>query len=383
MSFLRLRETLVKHKRLLCVCLGNCVISVGSTCFYYAELHHLNDYPSFAVQLNAVLGIVVAAVGLLVSRVICKRDGIGQSDTDFPSPTFRQWLSLACFLAAQNTLEIASIQQIGDDNLPPILQQSVVPLSFVISSVMLRSKYTRAQLFGAALVVVGVIAGFLPTVWGGNRTSVIHVGWVLVFILSRVPQAFANVFAEGMLRGSSHMSWAFKVTLYVQFIALPLNFVSSCLLELVRTGDAGRVFVDYGAGAKCLFQGVGGSKDECATAWRSVLLFAVPGAFYLISEFQVVQIASATTFFLLAALQLPIQDFLLSLPIIMGDLHSTFHPSFAVSIVIVAAGLAVYGYGALSNSEQDPEPLILEEPEANLQYAQRLSQGGISLPEGL
>ena len=123
---------------------------------------------------------------------------------------------------------------------------------------MLRSKYTRFQLLGAALVVVGVLAGFLPTVWTGNRKSVIHVGWVLVFILSRVPQAFANVFAEGMLRGSSHMSWAFKVTLYVQIMALPLNLLSSCLLEFAKNGDAGRVFADYGAGAKCLFQGVSG-----------------------------------------------------------------------------------------------------------------------------
>jgi uncharacterized membrane protein len=45
---------------------------------------------------------------------------------------------------------------VGNDDLPPILQQAVVPLSLVLSWQLLRTRYTKVQLVGAMMVVAGV-----------------------------------------------------------------------------------------------------------------------------------------------------------------------------------------------------------------------------------
>ena len=57
----------------------------------------------------------------------------------------------------QNTLEIASIQRIGNDNLPPILQQAVVPITLAFSVLALRASYSWPQLLGATVVVLGAL----------------------------------------------------------------------------------------------------------------------------------------------------------------------------------------------------------------------------------
>lgn len=54
------------------------------------------------------------------------------------------------------------------------------------------------------------------------------------------------------------------------------------------------------------------------------------------------QVASATTYFLLAALQLPLQDLALSLTI---KSQATFRPLMIPAIVAVASGLMCYGLG--------------------------------------
>lgn len=320
------------------------------------------------------MGVAVAGVGLLLTRRLAIGDGESDATGEVPCempeiPVTRhaserrplpvglwRWAQLSLLLALQNTLEIASIPRLGNDNLAPILQQASVPLTFSLSCLLLRKCYGCAHLAGAGLIVAGVSVGFLPTFvspGGASSTSSseISAAWVGVFLLSRLPQALANVLAEGSLSGRPHVSWAFRATFYTQVLGLPCNLLSAFVLAFAEHGNAGSVWEDYTQGSRCLFlQGRGlqiqeGGQDSaiCATAWQSVLLFAVPGALFTLSEFQVLQRASATTYFLLAALQLPVQDTLLSMPAVMGDLHSAFHLSFIPAIAIVGIGLWIYG----------------------------------------
>merc|ERR1719375_1785296 len=105
-----------------------------------------------------------------------------------------------------------------------------VPLTMALSFSLLRSRYSRAQLLGATVVVTGIVGGFLPSVLheGGN----ISCAWVFVFLLSRVPQALANVLIEKSLSGRPHVSWTFRATFYTQLLGLPLNFLSALILGM-------------------------------------------------------------------------------------------------------------------------------------------------------
>ncbi|CAE7479696.1 unnamed protein product [Symbiodinium necroappetens] len=119
----------------------------------------------------------------------------------------------------------------------------------------------------------------------------------------------------------------------------PCNFLAALTVSAAWKGDVAIVLEDYSGGMGCLF----GGESSCAGAWHSVLLFAFPGMLYTLTEFQVLQAASATAYFLLAALQLPLQD--LALSVLDGSM-AAFRFSMLPAIGLVAAGLVLYGHGS-------------------------------------
>eukprot|EP00439_Symbiodinium_sp_Y106_P051924 s2704_g6.t3 len=119
----------------------------------------------------------------------------------------------------------------------------------------------------------------------------------------------------------------------------PCNFLAALTVSAAWKGDVAIVLEDYSGGLGCLF----GGDSSCAGAWHSVLLFAFPGMLYTLTEFQVLQAASATAYFLLAALQLPLQDLALS---VLDDTMAAFRFSMLPAIGLVAAGLVLYGRGS-------------------------------------
>jgi len=467
-----------RRVRVLLVCASNCIISLLSTVYYYIELRRFKDYPFFTTQLNALMSVGVAALGLGLTHLVrpkksqecegeedepqqsledgedvealslppsCSRTTAAPSSSSLSSseattsepsrpslprqarlerhkqqqqqqrqqqrqqqqqqqqqqrsqqhrqlhdclleqqhdpiaqatlppiatnegaehseapnccssrPAYLRWVELAFLMALQISMETACIPRIGNDNLPPVLQQAVVPLTFLLATLILKASYTYLQLFGATLVVLGVSCGFVATALQqhhslGNIDGV-AVSW---FLCSRIPQALSNVLGEGILSSRNGIAWVFRTTLYVQIMAIPFNFLSAMLVS--KMFGSMNILEDYSGGIRCLLWGEGGS--QCPGSWQAAAVFAVPGAAYLISEFQVLQHASATTYFLLAALQLPLQDLLLSLPLFHGALDATFHPILLVQIVIVTAGLTIYALGVGEQDESETEPPI-------------------------
>lgn len=132
-----------------------------------------------------------------------------------------------------------------------------------------------------------VMTGFLPSLWASGLRHV-SIAWVSIFLLSRIPQAAANVAAESWACCHTSLSWPLRATLYTQLMALPCNFLAAFTLSLFWKGDTGMVLEDYVGGFACLTDGRDG---VCAGAWRSVLLFAIPGMLYTLTEFQVLQAA--------------------------------------------------------------------------------------------
>ena len=150
------------------VCTLNCVVSIVSTCIYYQELHHLHAYPFFTAQANSLMGALLAAFSLCFMPKTCNTSNSWQS-----------WAWLSALLAFQNSLEVLSIPRVGNDDLIPILQQGVVPLSLLLSWQMLHRKYSMLQLLGALLVMLGVTRAVLKTrVWSWWLTAEQHgIGW--------------------------------------------------------------------------------------------------------------------------------------------------------------------------------------------------------------
>lgn len=153
---------------------------------------------------------------------------------------------------------------------------------------------------------------------------------------------------------------------WTALFGLAFNSLSSVVLAYAQGAPIGAVWADYRTGAMCLLDrtpnatvarrtgagtGTGGrggwaesgsGRSRCADAAGAVAAYALPGVLFTVSEFQVLQHASASTYFLLIALELPLQAAAVSLPMVMGDLASELRPSLWYGIPVLALGLAFW-----------------------------------------
>ena len=177
------------------VCAANVVISVLSTCLYFKFLWALQDSPAFAVQIAAIVQALLSGCLLCVLDVA----GLARRQHQVAIP-LRRWLELAGWLSLQNVLEIASIDGLGSHNnsLAPVLQQAVIPITLVASSALFGRRYSALHWVAAAVVVCGIAAAYAPM--AAASADNVPWGWVIVYLVSRVPQALANVRGEAVLR---------------------------------------------------------------------------------------------------------------------------------------------------------------------------------------
>ena len=139
---------------------------------------------------------------------------------------------------------------------------------------------------------------------------------------------------------------------WTALLGLPINAFMSLLLNYCLARDAHILWEDYAGGARCLLglnTSVAAASAASATsagahcdgrAGRAALAFLVPGVLFAVSEFHVVQTASAATYFVLMGVELPLQTAALSAPALMGvELASTWHHSLLWGMPCVALGL--------------------------------------------
>eukprot|EP00322_Chrysochromulina_rotalis_P003219 CAMPEP_0115836788 /NCGR_PEP_ID=MMETSP0287-20121206/4889_1 /TAXON_ID=412157 /ORGANISM="Chrysochromulina rotalis, Strain UIO044" /LENGTH=303 /DNA_ID=CAMNT_0003290285 /DNA_START=194 /DNA_END=1102 /DNA_ORIENTATION=- len=278
------------------------------------------------------------------------------------------------WLSVQNTLEIAAIDGLGSSNgdLTPVLQQAVVPFTLGLSIVLLGRHYAWLHWLAASLVLAGIVASYAPI-----ADFDVPWGWAALYVVSRVPQSLANVRGESILQppmkgGASARvrpsRWralraVLRASLWTSLLDLVLNVPSSLLLACGQGRAAETLFLDYAQGAACLLghnatnDSVDAAEAVCdGTAAHAAVAFAVPGVLFAVSEFHVLQAASASTYFLLLAFELPLQTAMLAAPWVMGGLASTFHVSLIYGIPLIMLGLVVWARAEWSSSKRSSAP---------------------------
>jgi hypothetical protein len=310
------RRITPRQRTAIAVCVGNVLISICSSCFWYNELDRLNPFPYFANMLNVVLAVVLVGAALVATGGA----GALAATARGSSLRWRQLVLQGSFaFALQNTLDIISIDGLGErnSNLSTVFQQAVIPVTLVLSRAMLGKRFTPWHLAGATLVVGGILVSYVPlAVQDADSSSGggggVPVGWTLVFLASRVPQALSNIFSEQALHimpgvvtrgegggggeedgvkggvrgggataatasaggdgevdsdgggggcgGGGALQALLSITLWTNIIAVPLNFLFSLLISgsgLTSSGDASvsDMLADYAGGWHCLFRG--------------------------------------------------------------------------------------------------------------------------------
>jgi len=137
------------------------------------------------------------------------------------------------------------------------------------------------------------------------------------------------------------------------------NFGAEVLLTLCQHGALGPLGADLTGGARLLLApaaaptharagggGGGGGGGGVAAAWVAVLRFAPLGSLFVVSTVLLVHCGSAAVMFLVAAACLPLQNYALSLPAVMGPLAAPLSPWLWYGLVVIVSGLLSYGVGA-------------------------------------
>ena len=365
----RIWQALLAQRVVITVCLFNIVISLVSTCFFYSELYHLQSFPLFSNQLNAFISVVVPGVALIVMRARALRRG--DSWDWLGGVALWKWAQLGALFSLQNTLDIASIDGLGDrnSNLPPVFSQACIPVTMALSRLKLGKEYSIWHYVGACVVVGGILLSYLPL--AVSSSSSVPVGWACLFLMGRLPQSMANVQSEAVLDRASNTnaqqrskampepaaaSGAFLLlvhfTFWTSIFSLPFNFIYSLILSAIP-GVPFAINPDYANGWSCVFAGTcDGTKYpdiDCSSAWLSVVLFAIPGVLFSASEFQVLQHAGAAVYFILLAVELPLQALMLASPYIMGSMAGESHISIIYGIALLLPGLLLYGWAELQS----------------------------------
>lgn len=241
-------------------------ISIVATTLFYRELYALQDYPQFSNMVNTVgTTITMGILALLLLVIPCCASGaggaaagpgggstwldapgaIGQfccslgldgcSAEDCPVArgslrgqlfTARLQVLLGALNALGNTLQLMAIDGLGSrySTITTLLGQCTIPATIVLSRIVLSSRYTAAQLLGAATVVAGVAVAVVPALVHGHEgsassddaaaatsdapPSALALGvWLAIFVVSCVPLALVNVLVERHLRIPSDSRW--------------------------------------------------------------------------------------------------------------------------------------------------------------------------------
>lgn len=142
---------------------------------------------------------------------------------------------------------------------------------------------------------------------------------------------------------------------WIAFLGLAVNVPCSLLLVLARGQPAHALLDDYTNGVSCILYGTNATRldaTRCEHAAAAVAAFTLPGALYVVSELQVLQYASAATYFVLKAIELPLQAAALSMPALMGDLASAPRASLAYGVPLVVLGLALWARAELRTASR-------------------------------
>jgi hypothetical protein len=393
-------------------CASNILISVVSSCLYYTELYHLQPTPYFATQLNAGLQVVVCGVvlgALELSSLAPRRDEQPIRLRSWMELSLLFTVQNALEIASIDGLgpESGSLTTILQQAVVPLtlvasrllLNRRYSALHFVAAATVvcgiIGSYYAPTiTISGSRIWILCFVASRVPQALANVRSESIvaarqHIkpsasasvqgssdsadDWVGVVgdrgIGSHGPSNSGG--SGGVDDGSkdldgdtegarSRATWdglrtVVRAGFWTALFALLFNPPTSLLLA---AGEASQpaleaLLSDYSDGAACVLWGTlanGTVTERCTGALGAVGAFAAPGALFSVSEFLVLQQTSAATYFVLVALQLPLEAGALSFRPLMGTYTSRSQPSLLYGVPVIVTGLLLWTYAEHSRA---------------------------------
>lgn len=249
-----------------------------------------------------------------------------------------------------NVLSSLPIAAIGG-TVANVTSQAVLPFNMLLSWLVLKYRFVPTHYIGAVLVLYGVCVRLLPQFTGsgegesGSATGFTFVAWMLVMVLSAVPNAASNVAKEVVLKGADMDEWYLNMMVGVWQIAF--GALTMWTVWIPGTEDFVPVssFGDHVAAAnKCFFGTPSREGDDCGAASDSgapvvaFCFFILFNVAYNMLMLYIFKAGSSVLFVVASAARLPLVDIMLMFGFLAGPAQADFtiFDGFALVALILA-----------------------------------------------
>jgi uncharacterized membrane protein len=269
------------------------------------------------------------------------------------------FLTIGALDALTGMMQLFATTYIKSGSLLILLQQSSIPLSMLISRVVLAASYTRAQYVGAAIVIVGILVILMPsfvghddaTSGGCETLQCSPVVWSGVLVLSCVPMCLSTVYKERALAAVDcdpvYLNgwvalWQFLISVPLSFPAAPFSGVAMRdVPQNIADGWLCLIGIDSVTAAESALSGR--PVDKC---WPGGLAYT--GAYLVFNQafnlliLLMLKYGSANLLYLAMTLLVPLGNIAFALPFMPGSLPLT--PINFAGLLVIMAGLFIYRF---------------------------------------
>ncbi|CEG42496.1 UAA transporter [Plasmopara halstedii] len=337
-----MKEEAKREMKLLVSFVAMVFVGLGNKIFQKLQTIPMHNYPAFLNLLTTFVYIPISFAYIL--PMIKYGSAITWEQQNIPKSKF----------AVMGGLDsIAGILQVFaatylSGSLIILLGQAAIPISMLISGLLLKAKYSGYQYVGAVVVTLGL----LIVLGSGNSSSSssvnphIAVLWSIIMIFSCVPMCLSSVYKEKTL-GEVKLDAVYLngwIAVFQFLFAVPLTFPASLVGDHPVTPR--ELPQNMYNGMKCYFgQNTitdGPHKDNCEKATIYVTAYLIFNVTYNLLIILILKFGSANILWLAMTIMVPLGNVAFTFPFMPE--HQPLHAKDIAGLLFIMLGLFVYRF---------------------------------------
>eukprot|EP00128_Syssomonas_multiformis_P016742 Colp12_sorted_trinity150504_noHs@12383 len=228
-----------------------------------------------------------------------------------------------------------------DGSLQTILNQSLIPITLLLSVIFLKMKYQKLQYMGAAIMMAGAALACVPSFNGSNQGTT-KVYSVLIFFAGIIPSAFSNVYKEKQFK-DQELDVQY-LTVWVTLFQVLFGFAFLPLLSVPGFGGVEFKQLPYeiSDGFQCFLGEDPRPDDDCKDGTWTMMAYVAVNFLYNLVLLMITKHGSALLLVITSALSLPVCNLAFTSEALMGSEAEAFSLWNVFGLVLVVVGFLVY-----------------------------------------
>jgi len=321
------------------------------------------NYPIFLNLLTTAFYVPVSFAYIV--PMVRFGSAITPEQTAVPKYKFLVMGSLDCVASA---MSMFATNYIVSGSTISLIQQSAIPISMVLSKLLVGAKYSPSQYAGALLVCAGIFVVLSPPPTatppssttsyasssdpseadessegsGGNGHN--QILWATVMMISCVPTVLSSVYKEMALQGQDIdviylNGW---VAVFQMALNVPLIYPSAFATGLPMDELYDNIYDGFWCFLGHNAEHPDGTVDDCASAPLFVSIYMFFNLSYNVLVILILKHGSANIMFMGSTALVPLTNALFACPLIPG--HAPLKPTDFTGLAVIMSGITVYRF---------------------------------------